>query len=205
MKLYFSPGACSLAIRILLHELNINADYEAVNLKNKQTSSGGDFLKINPKGYVPALQLDNGEILTENTIIHQYLADKFKANTLLPPIGDEKRYHVLEWLAYINSELHKGCSPLFNSNYSDDTRNKILIPNLKNKLNFVDNHLKKNKYLMGDSYTLPDGYLFVILNWLPNFGLNISDWPHLQQYFKELEKRKSVKQALQEEKSLAAH
>src|SRR5437870_2266196 len=113
MKLYYSKGACSLAVRILINELNISCKYEAVNLKTKETETGKNFYEINPKGAVPTLILENNNVLTENAVIHQYLADQQKAHHLLPNLNDFKRYQVLEWLNFIATELHKGFSPLF--------------------------------------------------------------------------------------------
>ena len=200
MKLYYSKGACSLAVRIMIHEMNLPCQFEAVNLKTKRTETDQDFLKINPKGSVPALLLDNDEILTENVVIQQYLADKNHATSLLPPIGDLMRYRVLEWLNFISTDLHKTCGPLFNPKLSEHSRNEIFVPALKNKLNFVDHHLSHNRYLMNEQFTLADGYLFVILSWLKIFQLDLADWPNALRYFNELKQRKSLQQALKEER-----
>lgn len=113
MKLYYSAGTCSLAVRIIINEIGLPSTYEAVDLKTKKTASGQDFLQINPKGSVPVIVTDDNEILTENSVIQQYLADKNNASSLLPALGHFKRYRVLEWLNYISTELHKGCGPLF--------------------------------------------------------------------------------------------
>lgn len=199
MKLYYSKGACSLAVRITLHELNLSCVYEAVDLKTKKTETDQDYLKINPKGAVPALLLDNDEVLTENSAIHQYLADKNHATELLPDVRDLKRYRVIEWLNFVSTDLHKGFGPLFNSDVPEKDKKEIFIPIIKKKLKFVDDHLGGNKYLMGDQFTLPDGYLFVILRWLPHFKMEISDWSNLTHYFNELKKRKSIADALHEE------
>lgn len=199
MKLYYAKGACSLAVRIIIHEMSIACEYEAVNLRSKKTERGTDFLTINPKGAVPVLVLDNKEILTENVVILQYLAEKYHAEHLLPSVGDIKRYHVLEWLNFITTDLHKTCSPLFNPQLPEKVRNEIFIPLLKSKLDLVNNHLQHNKYLMGEQFTLADPYLFVILSWLTHFKLALSDWSHSSRYFKELLQRDSVRQALTEE------
>jgi glutathione S-transferase len=198
MKLYYSKGACSLAVRIALHEMNIPCEFEAVNLKTKQTESGEDYLKINPKGAVPTL-LDGKEVITENAVIQQYLADKQKATNLLPPIGDIKRYKILGWLNYVSTDLHKDCGLFFNPHMPEDVKENIFRPLLKNKLLAVDQHLQKNTFLADEQFTLPDSYLFVILTWLPYIKLDITQWPNLQRYFIELKQRKSVQQALQEE------
>lgn len=199
MKLYYSKGACSLAVRIAIHEMNIPCQFESVDTKAKKTETGADYLAINPKGSVPALQLDNQEILTENAVIQQYLADTYKATQLLPPINDPKRYRVMEWLNFASTDLHKSCSPLFNPTVPETVKEEIFKPILKNKLNIVNQHLNKNKYLMGEQFTLPDGYVFVVLSWLPHFKFNLAEWPNLSRYFSEVKNRKSVQQALKEE------
>jgi glutathione S-transferase len=199
MKLYYSKGACSLAVRIVLHELNINAEFESVDLKTKKTEPGADYLKINPKGSVPALMLDNKEILTENAVIQQYLADTHKAHNLLPSIGDFKRYRVLEWLNYVTTEMHKGVGILFNPTLSQEAKDKTFIPLINHKLHYLDEHFANNQYLLGKQFTLPDAYLFVILNWLQFFSIDINQWPQLTRYFTELKNRPSIQQSLKEE------
>lgn len=198
-KLYFAKGACSLSVRILIHELDLKCAYESVNLKNKTTANEQDYLTINPKGVVPAIELENGEILTENIAIHQYLLDKYnKSGSLMPPINDVKRYRVIEWMSYIASDLHKTCAPLFHDKFNNETK-EIFKKILKDKLSFVDKHLKMNKFLLGDQFTSADCYLFVILTWLKYFKIEISDWQSLSRYFAELNCRQSIKISLEEE------
>lgn len=201
MKLYYSKGACSLAVRIALHEMNIPSDYESVDLKTKKTEKGTDYLQINPKGSVPALELAKGEVLTENAAIQQYLADQSKATSLLllPPVSDKQRYRVIEMLNFVATDVHKSCGPLFNSQVPDSLKDEIFRPILKNKLSLLDQVLAKKQFLLGDHFTLPDGYLFVILRWLTALGLNIDDWKNLPRYFADLKKRKAIQQAMQEE------
>lgn len=199
MKLYYSKGACSLAINILIHELGLPCEYIAVDLKTHKTAAGDDFYQINPKGSVPVLVLDNGEILTENAVIHQYLADKNTANHFLPPLNDLKRYRTLEWLNFVTTEMHKGCAPFFNPNLPQEAKDKVFIPNIKNKLNYLEKHLEKNKYLMGDNFMLPDGYLFTILNWLKYFTIDIKEWPNVSRYFDAVKNRQAVQAALKQE------
>lgn len=200
MKLYFSKGACSLAVRITLHELGVPCKFESVDLKTKTTETGKNFLEINPKGVVPVLVLDNQEILTENAAIQQYLADTYKAPHLLASVGTFKRYRTLEWLTFISTDLHKGCSPLFNSKVPQDLKNSIFIPNLKKSLNIADIHLNHQQpYLMGEEFTVADSYLFVILSWLPHFEIQLSEWKHLSRYVVELRKRPAIQQSLKEE------
>lgn len=199
MKLYYTKGACSLSVRILIHELGIPCEFEEVNLSVKKTKTGDDYYSINPKGVVPALKLDNGEILTENAAIHQYLAETNKAYNLLPAAPEFKRYRVLEWLIFITTDLHKGASPLFNREIPQDVKDKVFKPNWKNKFKIVDKQLEKNKYLMGEDYMLPDDYLFVMLTWANNFKIDLSDLKNLLRYFELMKERPSVKTALQEE------
>ena len=199
MKLYYSKGACSLAVRIIINELNINCQYEAVDLKTKQTETNGNFLTINPKGAVPTLVLDNNDVLTENAVIQQYLADTHKAIQLLPAIGNIKRYHVLEWLNFVSTDLHKNCAPLFNPNVPAAIKDDIFKPILKNKLPFVNQQLSDKKFLAGDEFTLPDGYLFVVLRWLPSFQIHVSDWPHLARFVNEARQYPAIQKSLMEE------
>lgn len=199
MKLYYTQGACSLVPHIIINEIGLTCEYVAVDLATKRTASGDDFLKMNPKGAVPALLMNKGGILTENAIILQYLADTSNAAQLLPGVGDLKRYRVLEWLNYAATELHKGFSPLFNPNIPQDVKDKVFMPLMKSKLSYVDKHLANNNYLLGDDFTLPDAYLFVMLMWTLHFKFDISEWPQLARYFTELKKRKSIAQSLQEE------
>jgi glutathione S-transferase len=170
-----------------------------VNLKTKQTVTGADYLKINSKGTVPALLLNNNEILTENAVILQYLADTYNATELLPPVGDIKRYRTLEWLNFVSTDLHRYCAPLFWSKFSDEIKQHIFTPILNNKLSIVDRHLHDHKFLMGDFLTLADSYLFVILIWLAKLKIQMTEWPNLSRYFKDMKQRKSVQLALDEE------
>ena len=195
MKLYYSKGACSLAIRILIYELNLPAEFESVDIRAKQTETGANYLKINPKGSVPALLLDNGELLTENNVIQQYLADTYEANVLLPPLGDFKRYRVLEWMNYVTTDLHKGCGPLFNAQVPDDVKEKVFKPLVNHRLHFIDAHLAEHEFLLGSHYTLPDGYLFVVLNWMHYFQIDLKNWLHITRYVNELKKRNSIERA----------
>jgi glutathione S-transferase len=199
MKLYYSKGACSLAVRIVIHELGVASEFESVNLKTKQTETGADFLQVNPKGTVPTLVVDKNEVLTENSVIQQYLADKHQPNQLLPAMDHFKRYHVLEWLNFISTDIHKGFGPFFNAKVSVEARNEIFMPILKNKFDYVNQHMAQNKYLMGDEFALPDAYMFVMLLWLPHSKMQLDTWSNLSRYFAELQQRKSIQQSLREE------
>ena len=183
MRLYYSPGACSLAVRIVIHELGLKCHYERVDLKTKLTEKGADFFKINPKGAVPALQLESGEIITENPVTQQYLLDAHPNYRILPPVGNMKRYRILEWLNFVSMDLHRSCSPLFNPKISDGLKETIFRPALKTKLLIVNAHLAGNIFLLGDDFTLPDAYLFVVLRWLPKLGFDFSELPHLKKNF----------------------
>ena len=199
MKLYYTKGACSLAARIIINELALTCEYEAVDLKTKRTEKNQDFLQINPKGAVPTLETKNGEILTENAVIQQYLAEEANATQLLPMMGDFKRYRVLEWLNYVATELHKGFGPLFNPSVDKKTKDEIFIPLLQAKFNYIDQQLQSKPFLL-DTFTLPDAYLFVMIFWSLHFKFPLSSsWPHLSRYFTQLQTRQSIQHALNEE------
>jgi glutathione S-transferase len=199
MKLYFTKGACSLVVRIICNELNLNIDYEAVDLRAKKTSAGEDYYAINPKGAVPALQLDDKQILTENSAILQYLADTHHADQLLPTVGDFSRYRVIEWLGYMNSEVHKNFGGLLNKAIPEEIKQNIFLPMLKSKFEFLDKNLQQKKYLLGDNFTLPDAYLFVMIRWLSIFKIDIAGWSNLDRYYNELKSRKSIQKSLADE------
>ncbi len=199
MKLYFSKGACSLVVRLIINELGLSCEYEAVDLRTKKSSSGGDFLKVNPKGAVPTLEIKQGEVLTESAVILQYLADANQAHQLLPAVGDFKRYRVLEWLNYITTELHKGFSPLFNPNLPQEVKNTIFIPNLIAKFTFINNQLQGKQFLCGDHFTLSDAYLFVMCRWARGMKIDISQCTEVSRFYAGMLKRKAVEASLKEE------
>lgn len=199
MKLYYSKGACSLAVRIIIHEMGLKCEFESVNLKEKKTEKGDDFFKVNPKGSVPALITEDHKTLTENLAIQQYLAEKNNAVELLPPVGRFDRYRVLEWFSFVSTELHKNFGALFNPNVEDKMKKELFIPLLKKKFSYVETQLAGKKFLMGDVFTLPDAYLFVVLRWAAPMGVDLQDCPHLNRYFNDLKNRRSVHQSLEEE------
>ena len=199
MKLFYSKGSCSLNIRILVNELGIDCEYDAVNHADKKTESGHDYYQINPKGSVPALQLDDGSVLTENIVILQYLAERYKATELLPAIGNFQRYRVLEWLSYASSELHKSFSPFFNKALSNEVKQEVFLPVLKNKLNYMNTELADAEYLVSDHFTLPDIYAFVTLRWLGVTHLKLEDWPNVAAFFARIKARPAVAAALEAE------
>lgn len=199
MKLYYSKGACSLVTRIIINELHLKAAFESVDLKAKKTETDSDFLLINPKGAVPALEIQSGQILTENAVILQYLADSANATQLLPGVNDFNRYRVLEWLNYVATELHKGIGVLFNPALPQMARDDVFIPLIKKKLMFVDAHLEHHTYLLGKAFTLPDAYLFVMLLWTGYCKIELQPWPRLAQYFNTLKTRPSIQKSLIDE------
>lgn len=201
MKLYYSNGACSLVPRIIINELKLPCTFVAVNLKEspKKTQEGDIFATITPKDAVPVLQTDDGQILTENAVILQYLADTAKATQLLPPIGDFNRYRVLEWVNFIATDLHKGVGALFNPKLTQQMKDEVTLPIIQRKLSFVNDALQNKKYLMGDHFTLPDAYLFVILTWCIHFKIDLSQMPSLEKYFLNLQTVPAVRKSLEEE------
>ncbi|MFL6727403.1 MAG: glutathione transferase GstA [Sphingomicrobium sp.] len=194
MKLYYSPGACSQAPHILLHEIGLDHDAARVDLKTKQLEDGSDYLKINPKGSVPALQLDSGEVLTENAVILQYLGDRASWPEVLPPMGDFRRYRVLELVNFITTELHKSFAPLFKPNASDETK-AFFRDIIAERLNFIDARLGAGPFLMGEELTLPDPYLFVITGWAEKM-IGLGHWPNLSTFRERLLRRSAVQHVL---------
>ncbi len=203
MKLYLSPGACSLAPHIVALEAGSKATYEKVDLRAKKTESGADFTAINPKGYVPALELDNGEILTEVSNLIQYLADQAPGSDLLPELGTPARYRVLEWIGFISTELHKGFGPLFKPD-TPDAYKTIAVANLNRRLAYLDEVLAGRSYLVGDRFTVADAYLFTILRWSEPLKFDISGYKNVVAYMARVANREKVRQALQDEGLLKA-
>lgn len=196
MKLYYKSHACSLSPHIILAESELDYEIESVDLAKKITETGEDFYKINPKGQVPCLVLDDGTILTEGVAIVQYLADLVPQQGLIAPVKDINRYHQIEWLNYISSELHKGFVPFFGPN--DDAIKAKALEKLKTKFDFVEAHLSKNDYLVNNAFSVADAYLFTVLGWrgaVPNFP----KYPACDRFFERVSKRPSVQIALKEE------
>jgi len=202
MKLYYSPGACSQAPHILLHEIGMEHDAVRVDLKAKTLEDGSDYLKINPKGAVPALQLDSGEVLTENAIILQYLGDRTNWPEVLPPLGDFRRYRVLEMVNFITTELHKRFSYLFSPDASDEMK-QLLMRDLGKKFDYVDERLGDGPFLFGDDLTLPDPYLFVMTGWAEKF-MGLGKWPSLRAFRERMMQRPAVSHVLKFEGLLEA-
>jgi glutathione S-transferase len=196
LKLYYSPGACSLSPHIVLRELGLPFDLEHVDTKAQKTATGADFTAINPKKYVPTLQLDDGQVLTEGAVIVQYLADRKPDAQLAPPAGSMERYRLQEWLNYIASEVHKSYSPLFRA--SEEQR-PALHEALTPKLAFLARHLDDREFLLGDRFSVADAYLFTVLNWSKFVGLDLGRWPALLAYLKRVRARPAVRSALEAE------
>lgn len=190
MKLYYSPGACSLASHIVLHEARLESNLVKVDLKSKQTEAGEDFRSINPKGYVPALELDDGDLLTENIAILQYLASL--KPELLPQAGKAK-WHAIETLAFVSTELHKAFKPLFDPTSTDEVKQKAKDL-LAQRLQLLVPRIGQREFIVGEQFTVVDAYLFVMLTWARKQGVNVP--AELERYADALGERPSVKQAL---------
>jgi glutathione S-transferase len=198
MKLYYIPGACSLSPHIALRESGLAFELEQMDPKTKKTKSGADFLKINPKGYVPVLQLDDGQTLTEAAVILQYIADKKPEAKLLPPAGSFERYRALEWLNYVATELHKGIGALFNPSLTDPWK-QILREGLAPKFDFLTKRLEGKSFAFGDGFSAVDCYLFTVLGWPQYVGIDLAKWPVIKSYVDKIAQRPSVQAALKAE------
>ena len=194
MKLYYSPGACSFSPHLALREAGLDFELVRVDLSTHKLADGSDFSRINAKGYVPVLELDNGARLTEGPAIVQYIADKKPESGLAPKAGSFERYQLQEWLGFINSELHKGFGALFNPKTPEDYK-ATARQNLANRLSYVAGHLAKNDYLLGKQFTVADGYLFTVLNWGQWTGVDIKQWPALAAFQERVAARPSVRAA----------
>ncbi len=200
MKLYYAPGACSLSPHIVAREAGVDLQLDKVS--NKKTAEGGDFLAVNPKGYVPTLEFAPGEVLTEGPAIVQYIADQKPSANLVPPPGSMQRYRQQEMLGYINSEIHKTYSPLFSATTPPETVEERKTY-LKKRYRFIEDKLKGHDYLFGDHFTAADAYLFTVTNWAHHVKLDLSDFPNLLAFQKRVAARPAVKQAMKEEGLIA--
>jgi glutathione S-transferase len=198
MKLYFSPGACSLSPHIALREAGLAFDLEKVNLGTKQTATGADYRTINPKGYVPALRLDDGTVLTEGPAIVQYIGDRKPETKLVPANGTLERYQLQAWLNFIATEMHKTFSPLFHAKTPEEVRqsNRDL---LGKRLTFVSQSLEGQPFLMGDTFTVADGYLATVLAWTKPLKIDLGQWPTVKAHFDRVVARPAVQAAMKAE------
>lgn len=197
MKLYFSPGACSLAPHIALHEMGLTHSTEKVDLRAKKTESGADFTAVNSKGYVPTLETGDGTI-TEVQVILQYLADKNPAAGLLPKIGDISRYRAMEMLNFISAELHKGIGGLFNPAMPDAGKDAIKS-RVDVRLGWLEKQLEKVPYVLGDAFSVADAYAFTVLGWTKHVGIDLAKFPAIQAYLARIAARPAVQKALKAE------
>ena len=199
MKLYYSPGACSLAPHIILREAGQDVTLEKVDLREKTTETGADFWGVNPKGYVPVLQLPDGGVLTEGVVIQQYIADRAPDAGLAPPRGSLERMRLDELQVYISTELHKTFSPLFAATTPDDAK-PAFREKIAKRLDLMEKLLADGRpYLTGDSFTIADAYLFVMTNWCRPTGIDLDRWPNLAAFAERVSKRPAVKAAMQAE------
>jgi glutathione S-transferase len=198
MKLYYAPGACSLASHIALHETGLPFEIDKLNVPTKTTATGEDFMQINPKGYVPALKLQDGGILTEGAAILQYIADQKPESGLAPKTGTIERYRLQEWLTFIGTEIHKSFSPLFNKTATDEVRDYARNM-LAKRLPHVEARFANQPYLMGDSFTIADAYLFVVMNWSNRVGFDLGPFPCIREYLARIAARPAVLDAMKAE------
>jgi len=198
LKLYYVPGTCALCPHIVLHETGVSFATEKVDPKNKNTESGQDYNAINPKSYVPALVMNNGQLLTEVAVIVQYIADLAPGKNLAAPAGTLERYRLQEWLNFVSSEIHKGFSPLFNPGVPEETKT-LFKERLAARLNVLAKTLGGNDYLMGQSFTVADAYLYTVLRWSPRVNMDLSPWPVLKDYMARIAARPAVKAALSDQ------
>lgn len=196
MKLYYSPGACSLAAHIALRESGVTFDLEKVDLVQHKTASGGDYYRINPKGYVPALKLDDGGVLSEAGVVLQYIADKKPESGLAPKPGTMERYRLMEWLTFISSEIHKTFTPFFHPEAGSKDAAKA---QLAKRFDYVEKQLAGKPWLMGDTFTVADAYLFVVTNWTNIHGIDLSKWPKLKDFMARVKARQKVQEAMKVE------
>ena len=198
MKLYYKAGACSLSPRIVLHEAGLAFDSEKVDLATKITETGADYRAVSPNGYVPALVLDSGDVLTEGPAIVQYLVDQAPEKRLAPPAGSIARYQLMSLLNFIGTELHKSFSPLFKPDTPEQTR-QTARDNLARRFDVVAQRLKDQPYLMGADFSVADAYLFTVLRWTVPMSIDLSRWPELGAYMERVASRPAVQAALREE------
>jgi glutathione S-transferase len=198
MKLYYSPGACSLSPHIALREAGLSFDLMKKDLHSQKLGDGSDFRDINPKGYVPALILDDGQVLTEGPAIVQYIADRVPEKQLAPPAGTMERVRLQEWLNYITSEIHKSFAPLFNKQASEDWKAAARAL-LDRRIGYAAKALEGRSYLMGEIFTVADCYLFTTLNWAHWVKIDLARWPVITEYMKRVAARPAVQAALKAE------
>jgi len=198
VKLYYGPGTCALSPHIVLSELGLPHELVKVSTKTRKMEDGGDYLEVNPKGYVPTLELDDGQRLTEGPAIVQYLADRVPSAGLAPANGTMERYRLQEWLNFITSEIHKQFSPMFSPATPEEVK-EGLRTKLAGRFDWLNRQLEGKEYLMGDRFTVADAYLFTVLRWSPFTGIDLGKWPVLAQYVARVGARPQVRAAMKAE------
>jgi glutathione S-transferase len=198
MKLYYSPGACSLSPHIVLREAGLPFTLEKTDIKKKKTADGGDYYQINSKGAVPALQLDDGRVLTEGPAVVQYIADSAPDAGLAPRWGTFERYQLMEMLNYIGTELHAGFHPLFAPGASSEVK-AAAVEGLGKKFDWLSKRIPGGKYVLGDTFTVADAYLFAVLRWTEFAKIDRGKWPALAAYFELVRRRPKVQETLKAE------
>jgi glutathione S-transferase len=198
MKLYYLPGACSLAPHIVLRETGTAVTLAKVDRNTKQTDTGENFLEVNPKGYVPAIALDDGTVITEAQVVLQYLADQTPDSGVAPAAGTLDHYKLQEWLGFISTELHKNMGSFFNPKQTPEWRETV-AGLLGKRLDYVTTQLEGKDFILGNAFTVADAYLFTVLNWSGKAKFDLGPWPVLVAYHKRLSERPSVQQAMKEE------
>jgi glutathione S-transferase len=198
MKLYYSPGACSLASHIALYATGLPFEIDRLIKTSKMTDGGEDFMKINPKGYVPAVKLDDGSILTECAVVLQYIADQKPDSALAPKAGTMERYRLQEWLTFISGEIHKSFSPMFIKDASEEVKNYARNM-LGKRLAHPESHLANKPYLMGDHFTVADAYFFVVMNWSNIVGFDLAPFPRIKEYMARIAAHPAVQAAMKAE------
>lgn len=198
MKLYFAPGTCALASHIALAETGLPFTAIKVDLREKKTETGADYWKVNPKGYVPALELADGRVITEGPVVLGYIADQSPSSNLAPSQGSFERLRLNEWLTYVSSEIHKSYSPLFDKALGDDAK-KIFVDKLKKRYGLIDQTLAKQKFLGGDLFSIADAYLYTVTRWAKHLNVGLSEHTHVMKWFEMVGERPAVKSALADE------
>ena len=198
MKLYYSPGACSMAVHIVASEAGVPVDLVKVDIPNKKTEAGGDYWTVNAKGYVPALELDDGQVLTEVGVICQYLCDRKPGSGLLSTPGTMERYREMEWLNFAATEVHKQIGALFNPKATPESK-EIQLGVIERRLNALDKMLAGKTYAMGDRFTAADAYLFTVLNWTIPLKIDLGRWPNVQALHKRVGERARVRETMKAE------
>lgn len=191
MKLYFTPGACSMASHIVAREAGIPLEVEAVDLRSKRTASGQDFYEINPKGYVPALLMDDGELLTESAVILQFIGDLDNGREMLPPVGSRQRYRVLEIAQFVATEIHKGLGPVVNPSIPDDIKAEARAK-VSSRIALIEESLATQPFVTGNDFTIADAYAFTIIRSARKFGVDLTPFPHTLSFLERIKARPAV-------------